>query len=56
MQDGSLVGSLSTVLKPNFLNNFNIALFSGNTSAISSFRPASRARAARWRIRIVPMP
>ena len=45
-----------SVRKPNFLNTFNIAVFSGNTSAISSSRPASRARTARWRIRIVPIP
>jgi hypothetical protein len=27
--------------KPNFLNTFNIAVFSGNTSAISSLSPPS---------------
>ena len=41
---------------PVFLNIFNIAVFSGNTSAISSLIPASRAIAMRWRISAAPIP
>jgi hypothetical protein len=41
---------------PAFLNIFNIAVFSGNTSAISSLIPASRAIAMRWRISAAPIP
>lgn len=38
----------------NSLNSFSMAVFSGNTSATSSLRPASRAKTARWRI--IPIP
>ena len=41
---------------PLFLNTFSIGVFSGRTSAISSFSPASRASAMRWRISAAPIP